>query len=155
MYKSTWNDMSIDELRVLRHKMLNNSTFSSQRMLVLMGMVLADKMIVQGDLMVAEEELEACIMYLSKGEDVGEEEKNIRFLNVRKIRFLQFEVVAILRKKFSLNTTDLGLQISSMVDYDTAPYFSYLCYSAGAELLRSGRKEEAKHWLNSVLQVDK
>ena len=116
MSMSTWDDMSIDELRVLRDKMLNNSpfTFTSQRMLVLMGMVLADKMIVQGDLMVAEEELKTCITHLTKAEDMGEENKVIRFLYMRKVKFLQFEV-AILIKKYSRETTDLGQQISVML----------------------------------------
>ena len=45
-------------------------------------------------------------------------------------------------------------ELSSLVDRDCVSHFAFLCYSAGQELLRQGRQEEARDWLWSVLQVD-
>ena len=145
----------VDDLKVMRGRISNHSCYTNQRKLVYLDMVLADKLIVQGDVVMAEEELKTCIMHLTNWEE-GSAEKDIKlkFLLMKKIKFLQFEV-AVLSRKYSRETSELALQISSLVDPDTAPHFSYLCYSAGAELLRLDRQEEAMDWLNSVLQVDK
>ena len=147
--------MTEDDLQKLRDEILqsDSSSYVHQRMLVYLGMATANKLIMRGDYVLAEKELEACIMSLLREDTLSEDEDKIKILDVRKVKFLQFEA-AVLRKKYSRGN-ELRLQINSMVDPDCVPYYSYLCYSAGADLLKLDRPEEAMDWLNSVLQVDK
>ena len=58
----------MDDLITMRDKILlsNNCTSSYQRMVVYLGMVLADRLILQGDLVMGEEELEMCIALIQR-----------------------------------------------------------------------------------------
>ena len=58
----------MDDPITMRDKILlsNNSTSSYQRMVVYLGMVLADRLILQGDLVMGEEELEMCIALIQR-----------------------------------------------------------------------------------------
>ena len=58
----------MDNLIIMRDKILhyNNCTSSYQRMVVYLGMVLADRLILQGDLVMGEEELEMCIALIQR-----------------------------------------------------------------------------------------
>ena len=152
---SSLSRMTVDDLVSMRDKMLQSNTcsFKHQRMLVYLGMVLADKLVVQGDLMMGEEELQTCSVLLQREEGWSEEEEKMLLHDRRKVRFLQMEI-AVLSSQFAWGQ-ELRLQLSPLVDPEVVSHYSYLCYSAGAELSRIGRQEEASDWLISVLQVDR
>ena len=59
MSTSTWCKMTMDDLITMRDKILqsNNCTSSYQRMVLYLGMVLADRIIQQVDLVMGEDEL--------------------------------------------------------------------------------------------------
>ena len=68
MSTSTWCKMIMDDLITITDQILqsNNCTSSYQRMVVYLGMVLADRLILQGDLVMGEEELEMCIALIQR-----------------------------------------------------------------------------------------
>ena len=152
---SNWKMMTMSDLVTLKDKMVHSHTCSSgyQRLLVYLGMVLADRLIVEGDLERGEEELEMCAALIHREGEGGEEEQKVLLHDLRTVKFLQFEV-AVLRSQFDWGS-DLRLQLSPLADCDSFHYYSFLCYSAGAELFRLGRQGEARDWLRSVPMVDR
>ena len=127
----------------------NSSTY--QWVLVYLWMVLADKLVVQGDLARGVEGLDMCTALVLEGRGgEGGKQKEVQH-DLRKVKFLQLEV-AVLRSQF-VRGRDLRSQLSPLADCDFLPHYSYICYSAGAELVRLDRKEEARDWWRSVLEV--
>ena len=58
----------MDDLIIMRDKIpqYNNCTSSYQRMVVYLGMAMADRLILQGDLVMGEEELQMCTALIQR-----------------------------------------------------------------------------------------
>ena len=71
---SNWKIMSMTDLICLKDKMVQTSANSCdyQRELVYLGMVLADKLVLQGDLARGEQELEMCEAVVNIGRGGGD-----------------------------------------------------------------------------------
>ena len=77
-----------------------------------------------------------CTALIQREEGGSEKKQKMLLHDLRKVKIHQLEV-SVLRSQFF---HDLRLDLSSLIDPDCVSHFAFLCYSAGQELLRLGRR---------------